>query len=813
MNMSTKADKMTFTGLGLVSLATLMYENLLTRIFSVTMWYHFAFLAISIALFGMTVGAIVVYLFPKFFSTERVKDRLVISTLLFSMLTVVSTLMHFKIRFVFDASLAGMISLLLNYVIIALPFIFGGICVSLALTKFPVNISKLYAADLIGASFGCLFFIYILEITDAMSAVLVVSTIAALGALFFSIGIDIGKLKTGILIFVVVLIAFVIGNSLLVHQQKSILRPVWVKGRNEPKPLFEVWNSFSRVAVWGDVSKPEEPFGWGISSVYPSGKMVEQLHLNIDADAETILTGFDGDLERFDYLKYDVTNIVHSIRKDASVLVIGSGGGRDILSALAFNQQSITGVEINKDINTIVNHVYGDFTGHLDQKPNVEFINDEARSYIAGSEKAYDIIQVSLIDTWAATASGAYMLSENSIYTVEAWDIFLKHLTQQGILTFSRWYNSSNPVEMYRLTSLASAALKEFGVENPRQHIILVRNMPSSDYAKGDVGIGTILVSREPFSDKDLAAIQDLIHRMHFDLILTTDYSVDSTLASIATGNQMEEMNGSGYLMNLSPPVDNSPFFFLTFRLRDIFNPKIWNEGILTQNIIPVYILGALLIIVSVLTSLCIIIPLVLTSSKIQMKGSIPFFLFFIAIGIGFMMVEISQLQRLIIFLGHPTYSLSVVLFSLLLSSGLGSNFTHRINSYGSRLIARFLLFILILFLFAFGFLTPTAIRYFEGSSTFIRILVAVGLLVPIGFLMGTAFPMGMKLASSRSELITPWLWGINGAMSVLASVLAVVVALGDGISTAFWVGVASYSVAWVAYVWASQGEYELISP
>lgn len=789
----------------MVTLATLMYENLLTRIFSVTMWYHFAFLAISIALFGMTVGAIIVYLLPDFFTIQNLKFHLATTSILFSITTIISSIVHAKIRLVFDISFMGLLSILLNYILISLPFVSSGICVSLALTRLPDSISELYAADLLGAALGCLAFVYTLKITDAMTAVLVVAAIASIATLIFLIGAPVARFRHLALIYTGLIIVLSIGNTYLTHQQVSLLRPIWVKGRVEPQPLFEKWNSFSRIAVWGNINKAEEPFGWGLSDVYQSDEGARQLHLYIDANAETVLTGFSGQLDEVDYLKYDVTNIAHFLRPNSSVLVIGSGGGRDILSALAFGQKSVIGVEINEDINKAVNQVFGDFTGHLDQNPKVRFISDEARSYISGSTKEYDIIQGSLIDTWAATASGAYVLSENSIYTVEAWNIFLHHLTSRGILTFSRWYPPDNPAEIYRLTSLAAASLKQFGVQDPRQHIILMRNPKSSWSKHGNIGIGTVLVSPQPFSNVDLKSVETVAQQLHFDLILTPEFSVDQNLESLASGKVDFDGDSALSIMNLDSPTDNSPFFFLTIRLRDIFKKEIWQQGMVSQNVLPVYILGAVLIVVVALSFLCIVVPILLTAKKIDLRGSLSLFIFFVAIGLGFMMVEISQMQRLIIFLGHPTYGLSVVLFSLLLSSGAGSGFTKRIMKPESNTPPALFLFLLLIVIFGFGLFTPYSIHLFEGSETSIRILVAVGLLMPVGFFMGMPFPIGMRLATAQLPLVTPWLWGINGAISVCASVFAMIIALSDGISTAFWVGAASYGIAWLAVLWISR--------
>lgn len=804
----TKVDVLvgrhTYAGLFMVTLATLMHEILLTRIFSVTMWYHYAFLAISVALFGMTVGAILVYVFPGYFSRDRTNRHLALSAWLFGVSIVFSFLTYVSIPFVTARSLVTVFSLALMYVIISIPFVFSGICVSLALTRFPRRVSRLYAADLAGAACGCLFVIYTLRLTDGPGAVIVASVLGCVSAACFAAGESAGNLRRATLISSLVLALFVIAHTVLATAQFPPLRLIWVKGQLEGRALYEKWNSFSRIRVTGDPNTPSEPFGWGLSSVYPSDKKVRQLDLNIDATAGTVLTARDNRASSLEHLRYDVTNLAHYIRYDANVLVIGSGGGRDILSALAFGQKSVVAVEINQDIIAAVNRRFGDFTGHLDADPRVAFVNDEGRSYIARQRARFDIIQASLIDTWAATAAGAFVLSENSLYTVDAWKLFLERLTPTGVLTFSRWYFRDRPDEMYRLTSLAAASLRQLGIENPQGHIVIVRHMRPRRTADVPNGIGTILVSRQPFSEEDLNTIENTTRKLQFDVMLSPRASPDATFATLAAGRDLEAF-WAKFPLNIAPPTDDSPFFFHMLRLRDILERAMWERGANAKNSEAVFVLGVLLLVVIGLTTACIIVPLILTTKKGALKDAGPLFIFFASIGLGFMFVEISQMQRLIIFLGHPTYGLSVVLFALLLSSGLGSYLTQRVGHQGLTAAAIVRLGLLLCVLAVFGRLTPYAISVFQSATTIVRILVAVITLFPIGILMGMAFPLGMKIASARFASLMPWLWGVNGATSVCASVLAVAIALHASISASFWAGFGCYAIALAAFALANQ--------
>ncbi|MFB0527348.1 MAG: hypothetical protein ACETVT_00545 [bacterium] len=798
MNLESTMRRNIYAGLFIVTLATLMYEILLTRIFSVTMFYHFSFFAVSVVMFGMTVGAILVYLFPDYFTQERATYHLVLSSLLFAICIPFSFLTHLNIPFAIHRSIMGIVglySIAFNYLVISIPFIFSGICVCVALTKFPQHVSKLYAADLMGTAFGCLLLISTLRVTDGPTGVIVVAFLASIGAVFFASGKNFHNLIRIALIVSFLLGVFAIVNTVLSNKQRPLLRLIWVKGKVWGRPLYEKWNSFSRIEVRGNPNGLAEPFGWGLSEkIHKSSLRIKQLWLSIDSDASTVITAYDGNLNNLEYLKYDVTNLVHYIRPDSNVFVIGTGGGRDVLSALVFNQKSVLGVEINENIIRAVNQKYGDFTGHLDRNPRVTFINDEARSYITRQIAKFDIIQSSLTDSWAATAAGAFVLAENTLYTVEAWKVFWKHLTPTGVLTFTRWYNPKAPDEAYRLVSLASTSLMELGVHNPRGYIVVVR----SKY------VATILVCKTPFSDKDLDTIESVSSRMQFEIILSPRFSLDSTFEKIASGKNLSSFM-ERFPVNIKAPTDDIPFFFNMVRFRNMFNRRIWNRGGQRKNTRAYFILGILLITVIGLSFLCIIVPLILKTKKKIPKDAWSPLIFFAAIGFGFMFVEMSQMQRLIIFLGHPTYGLSVVLFTLLLSSGFGSYLTQKINNPSNLKSSGIIrLTLLILTLFIFGIFTPLTLSMFRGFPTTIRILVAIATLFPLGMFMGMAFPLGMKMASIKFSFLTPWFWGVNGATSICASVIAVVISLGFGISATFWSSILCYIIAFIAFVWIS---------
>jgi hypothetical protein len=796
MNTGLTPGKRLYVGLFILTLSTLMYEVLLTRIFSVTMWYHFAFMAISIAIFGMSGGALLVYLLPGKFRQENGKKHLAASSFLFSLSILLGFYLLLNIPAARQGSVLTLQPLALTYIISSVPFFFSGICICLALTKFPREISKLYAADMLGSAAGCILLIQLLEYVDAPTAVIVVALLACMGSFLFASEAGIFPIKLAALFCGVACMAFTTWHSYLFIEGTPILRLQWVKGKREPASyLYERWNSFSRVTVSGSPYTPREPFGWGLSAASPPNLRTKELKMEIDGTAGTILTGFDGDLKDVEYLRYDVTNLVHYIKPHSNVLVIGVGGGRDILSALAFNQNSVTGVEMNDDIVQALNGTFGDFTGHLDRNPRVHFVTDEARSWITRQSKNFDIIQLSLIDTWAATSAGAFVLAENSLYTVEAWDAFLDHLATDGVMTVSRWYHRLLPAEMYRLSSLAAASLKEAGVKDPSKHVVIIRRMIRGTAGSPD-GIGTLLLSKRPFTAQDLATLRDVVDKLGFEFVYDPGSASNSVFRRIISAKNVTHM-ASAFPLDITPPTDNSPFFFNMLRIRDAFNSRLWQQGNVKFNMEAVFVLAKLLMIVIILTLLFLILPLAFKRRRTRLTRSLPFLVYFGGIGLGFMLIEISQMQRLIIFLGHPTYGLSVVLFSLLLSSGIGSYLSSKVERSEIKCLA-----LLMLAMGIYGLGASHVINALESCSTPVRIMTSMLTLFPVGIFMGMAFPIGMKMASNKCRDMTPWFWAINGTTSVTASVLTVAISINWSISAAYWTGFVCYGFSFLAILW-----------
>jgi hypothetical protein len=728
-------------------------------------------MAISLAMFGLAAGAVLVEMMKKRDPHETLANM----ALLFALGSAVCFTLQLYIPVDPENETRWTV---LAFTLIAIPFLLAGIIVWVALTRFPAQTGRLYAADLAGSAAGCILTIPILDHVHAPSAVILNAGIAALAAFFFALPLR-TNLRWAAGAACVGLVVVAAANQSSASTRRIDIQ--WLKGgKNWHDGVYEKWNALSRIYIRQNDS---EPFGWGLSPAYKPAYKLDQLYLNIDSGAATVITKFDGDFAPIDHLKHDVTALAHYLRNQTSVLVIGVGGGRDILTALAFGQRHVTGVEINPDILNVLTDRFSDYSGRLQNNPAVTLVHDEARSFVARSPEQFGIIQASLIDTWAATSAGAYVLTENGLYTKEAWLTFLNHLTPDGILTMSRWYYEAQPAETLRLTALATTSLLDIGVAEPRRHIMIVRKQDNSE--TGKYSVATILVSKRPFMDAEIDRIEQLSKAMEFVPVLTPRFAERPEFEAVATRGKYEELIRT-YPLNIAAPTDDTPFFFHMLRAGDLLKASTY-QGMNQLNLKAVRVLGTLLAIVSGLSAIAIVAPLALRR-RVREAQSGRLMIYFAAIGLAFMMVEIGQLERLIVFLGHPIYGLTVVLFVLLLASSFGSLCSHRFGAW---------IWLLPVILAAFIAVSPFITRQLVAASTPIRIAVSAAMLFPSGFFMGMAFPLGIKRAQYTHEgAPTAWYWGINGAFSVISSVLAVVVAVFWGVTVTLLVGLAAYVVA-----------------
>nr|MBP8292173.1 hypothetical protein [Caldilineaceae bacterium] len=745
------ASRRYFSAIALTAMATLMLELTLTRIFSVTMWYHFAFMAISLALFGLALSSLYLFLWSDRFPATKVERQSSQWMLAFAVALPLVFAAIIRIPFDGDISWQSFGQLTLIYILAAIPFLLGGMAIALAFRHRSQWIDRVYFADLAGAGVGCALTLVLLTFVPAPQAMVVISAVGALAGLLYGWRERVLRLAG---FGVVALLALL----LVVDQPTGLFQINRVKGvdeASERERVFEAWNSFSRVVGYRITNAELE--GWGLAGDPNRPTVAEQVLLLIDGDAATPVALFDGDLEKARYLLNDVTNLAYLLRDGANVLVIGPGGGRDVLAALASGQAQVDGVELNPLMVRAVDEDFGALSSKLYSQPNVNIVIDEGRNYIARADKQWDIIQSSLVDTWAATSAGAFALSENNLYTVEAFQDYVSHLSEDGIFTMSRWFHGDRPTETLRMTGVALAALEQMGVENPPDHIAIV--------AKPESLVATLLVKRTPFTLEDSQQIVAVAQEKGWTVLQAPGVVAEAPVRDLIY-NDDRAAYYRGSVADISPTTDDRPYFFYTLRLNNLADWQ-YEQGVSNRNNQGVFVLYSLVVIVTVLAVLTIILPLwwKRRDALAHVPGRWRYIGYFAALGMAFMLVEIPLIQRFALFLGHPVYALAVILFSVLLFSGVGSYLTGRLTQHRAPAqVASWTLPLLIVTVTFYAFTLSDVLRGLLYLELPWRVLVSVLLIAPLGLLMGMPMPLGIAaLGHDRPELI-PWMWGINGA-------------------------------------------------
>lgn len=790
-----------YSSIFLIALATLAFELTLSRLLSVITWYHIGFLAISVAMLGMTVGAITVFLVKSLFVPERINDTLRYACYCFALSVPIALAGLFYIPFIYELSGSDLPRKIFNMAVVialmSLPFYFSGIVISALLTRYPLPVNRLYASDLIGASMGCILVLVGLGLLDAPSFAILCGFLGLVAGMLLATRTYHFSLYV---LIAVVALAVSIGNA-----ETRLLTPQYIKG--QPAAFFNVeldrWNSFSRVSI--NHVESRRPSLWGGHVPFYKDQLLPQRLMQIDGGAATTMRRFES-MDDIDHLKYDVTNIAYFLRSpnerpeggdQQKAAVIGVGGGKDIQAAIRFGYTDIVGIELNPIFIDLLQNEYRDFA-NVGNNDNVRLVVDEARSYLAHTDEKYDLIQMSLIDTWAATSAGAFSLSENGLYTVEGWRTFFTRLTPDGIFTVSRFFKPGDLGETGRILSLAIATLLELGVEDPSRHIALVTQRQ----------IATLILSMSPLTDLDLQRLQEASASLkHVVRVMPGLTGGNVQLANIMKAKNPAELSAAVQQsdLNLTPPTDESPYFFNMLRLKNLaaflnYQGGFGGVGVVTGNLTATITLLALIGTLSGLTVLVIVVPLLIYHRR---EGrTVPFFsaLFFCLIGAGFMALEIAFLQRLTVFLGHPIYALSVLLFSFIASTGMGSLLSERLSlekPRNSLLLCLCTVGLILGIYTVMDHFIPILIVY----PIWVKCLTAILLIWPIGLLLGCYFPTGMALATRDSETAAPWYWALNGIFSVLFSALAVFISIYIGISTNVYIAATCYLLTGLCFL------------
>jgi hypothetical protein len=787
-----------FCGLFLLSASTLVYELVLTRLLSGMTWYYLAFVSVSMAMFGLTAGALLVQLRPKLFAGELAHKRIAQAVFVAAVAIPFSLMTMLAIPVAFVPNIEGLYSFLFFSVVISVPFFFAGIAVCLSLTRASFPIGRVYFADLAGAAFGCVVSIGLMNTLDAPSAILFTSAMMFASSALYSLSASdrIGSKKA----FRWAIYATIF--TLLNVTGPSGIKQMWSKGvfEDRSKILLEVWNPISRIRA--SQIQSLQPQMWGPSPRTPRAQ-VDEIALDIDGGAETPITRYSSNPGSFDFLRYDVTSMAAQLRPGGTAAIIGLGGGRDALNCSVNGFHRIVGIEMNSGILNLTIRRFASFSG-FSQIPGLEVHNDEGRSYLQRTGEHFDLIQASMVDTWAANAAGAMTLSENSLYTVDGWRVFYEHLKPGGLITFSRWYGYFYNEETYRLFSVAWATLLQEGVTDPGDHIAVIRSGPAA----------TLILSNRPFSEADLAKIRSISRTMEFELLYLPGQPIQfdelRKISMARTSADLAHLRSANYI-DYSPVYDSAPYFFNAVHLIDL--PRfVTHSPVMPESLLAMFFVGQFMLAAAILVAFTILAPAIRWGEHHATRPPAGGMIYFIAIGLGFMLVEMAMMQQLTILLGQPIYSLIVVVAGLIFSSGLGSLVSDALKlrtSISSRLPALAVVAILA----GYSLAVLPLIHQFIASVLAQRILVAVLLVAPPGFLMGFCFPIGLRwLTILGHERNLPWMWALNGAAGTLGSFIAIILSIDTSISTCALTGAACYLLAAVSMPGAKKSNH-LIDP
>jgi hypothetical protein len=751
--------RLLFAGIFLIALSGLVLEVSITRIFSAAIWYHFAFVAVSVALVGLGASGLVVQHRVKKLKGKWAENLTIYSAWGIAIFIPITL-------FVMHALASQVIYLPLFMILFSVPFFLVGIIISAAFNAFASVAGRLYAADLIGASVGALLVVLFLVLTGGEGATLIVGLIAAIGGTIFS---RIAK-NTKKTVVSLMFVAFALSLIILNHAtqifaiptdptaQKDL--PIYLREHPGSEIVKTEWNSFSRIDVVEGGAGGEGL----VAKVF------------IDGGAGTNIISWDGKTESRQELSTWMQYLPFKMMQDPKVLVIGSGGGRDVVASLVSGSKDVTSVEINPIIYETVKS-YGDRAGNVYSHEYVRSYVDEGRSFITRSSEKYDIVYVPFVDTWASVSSGGLSVSENFLYTLQGFQQYYDHLTDTGKIVTVRWL-----IDAPRFISTYAKLLEQNGIPQDQldRHLIMV----TSDSYTQDPSVTMVIFSKSPFTDEEIRFFSQSFSQYGYKPILVPGQIMREPYSALLNGQINLDQFYNMFETKVYPVTDDNPYF-LSFE-----KPL--------PGVVEVLLYASVGIV-----AIFLLVPFAwmkrrreeevgTKKSEIGIATMIPYFA---ALGMGFILIELALLQKLILLMGNPTMTFALLLFTLLISSGAGSLLSARIAKNNMKNLVFIIGGIAGLGILYFLFLPPiiysTIAEPIEAKAA-----VSIAILAPIGFLMGMPLPTGMRLLKVHRPDYIPWMWAVNGAFSVLGAVLAIALGIMYGSSLAMILGILIYLVA-----------------
>ena len=782
-------------GLFLISAAVLALQVLLTRILSVQMWHHHSYMVVSMTLLGFGVAGSVVTVRPKLLEGDP-RVRLAWCSMLFALTSIGGYLVLSETAGKAADLTAGghLFTLGLFYSYLLVPYLFGGLVVVIALSV-ALRVHKLYFINLVGSALGAWLFIMLVTPLGAERLLVVCAATGPLAAMSFlrkggSVRVPdsfrVPRWASKLVLVGLVILYFVAPTALEVKVAPNKAETQALIEHPETEEIKTHWSTICRLSL--------QKAPGGQINIFQDGDAITVMHSDESWKSIPLLA-----LNTVGYLPHELAGI----RDQMEVLAIGIGGGIDIRYALRQGVKSITGIEINAKTVKLVGEDWADFNGDIYHRPGVDVRVGEGRSSLRRLDDKFDHIQLSGTDTYTAGNAGAYVLSESYLYTLEALDEYFDHLKPNGTLGFIRLAYDP-PRESLRLMAIGMTVLRERGIEEPSKHAVLVTHtLPHPEVENLIIRFTACVFSPTPFSEEVLdryALADDLWPQHHVSYLPGRTDGPYAELAA-AIDNGVEEEFYEDYKWDVRPVADDAPFFFNFHHWDALFGTgesTDWYE--MSGGPIGLKIMATLLIQTTLLVALLVLLPLLLLKREGLVAPSAGrHMIYFLGLGAGFMFLEISTIQRLVLFLGHPTYSLTVTLCSFLLFAGLGSLHSGRFAGREAQALRKIvpLLGVAILLLVV---ILETALGSALQFELPVRVLIVMALLAPMNFLMGMPFPLGLARLKRLSPRLVPWALGVNGGASVVASILCIVIAMEWGFRSVSLLSVVLYLVGMVCF-------------
>lgn len=779
----------------LISAVGIAYQIALMRIFSITQWHHFAYMIISIAMLGFGASGTALTLIK---SRIAGREQAVFFAAALAMAISLRACYDLSQRIPFEtfhlvSQPDQLIHLFLLYIVLAVPFFLVSTCLALAFFIHPRAVGRVYFVNLIGSGAGALLVVGLLYhfLPEQLPNLLSYPALLAAGLLIerrYLLGWVAAALA-------VVAYQFALPTELRLSEYKILS---YLKQLPDAEIVATARSPLSKVEAVTSGRIRETP---GQISNYPMherGPLPEQAGLVFDAGSMSVINRFDGSLERMAYLDYVTPALPYHLLDRPRVLVIGAGGGTDVLMALLHGARHVTAVEVDPSVFPLIRDRFAEFSGRLYERADVTPLQAEGRGYLQSSAATYDLIQIALLDSFNAAASGVYALSESYLYTREAVELYIRHLTDDGILAVTRWLKTP-PRDAIKMFATLVEAAERAGIEDPGRHLAFIRSWNT----------GTLLISRSPLTPEQVESIRRFSRSRWFDISYYPGIEADEVnryieleeelyhRAALAILSGERERFYDRYLFHVRPATDDRPHFFQFFRWNTL-HKLIRDMGLEWVPFMEWGYIALLATIVQggVVSFIFILLPLIVLRRDPAGRGARgPVFLYFACLGLGFMFLEIAFIQKFMLFLNYPIYAVAVVLTAFLVFSGVGSFLADRWRSHRSRLVAGAVAGIAAVAML-YNLLLPALFSWGAGWSDGLRIAVSVVLLAPLALCMGVPFPSGLQWVSDRHSAMVPWAWGINGFASVMGASLATFTAIHLGFRLLVLLSLAIYLLA-----------------